>query len=157
MKRNMLEQCELFKLIPKDKLSRIFKNHKTVGAECDYTFLGFEEVYKAVTMFVPKSRVIIDLGCGYAFQAWCFQDYRKYIAVDYWDMAYRVIKELDIKNALFCEMSIQDFIKDAFPQMGYALDEVFAICSYVEDDNAREMVRKSFPHCLVYYPTGKEI
>lgn len=50
-------------------------------------------------------------------------------------------------------MSIQTFIRDVFPTLGYNLDKVFAICSYVPDGNARKMVRKFFPYCLVYYTT----
>lgn len=149
------DACELYRLIPKDKLSRIFETSQTVGAECDYTFLGFEEVYKAVTLFVPKNRVIIDLGCAYAFQACYFKDYRKYIAVDngFYD-ARMIIDELEINNAEFLHMSIQTFIKEVFPTLGYWIDEVFGICSYVPDESAREMVRNFFPHCLVYYPAG---
>lgn len=70
----MIEHCELFNLIPKEKVDRVFQTSQTVGAECDISFLGFEEVYKAVTMFVPKSKIIIDCGCAYAFQSWYFKD-----------------------------------------------------------------------------------
>lgn len=150
----MNKPCELYQLIPRDKLNRIFEMSDTVGAECDYTFLGFEKVYQAVTLFAPKSKVIIDLGCAYAFQSWYFRDYRKYIGVDVWDSAELTLKELEIDNAEFYHMSIQDFINKQFFKLGYKKEEVFAICSYVPDNDAREMVRKFFPHCLVYYPTG---
>lgn len=146
----MPEPCELFKLIPKEKINHVFQTSQTVGMECDSGFLGFEKVYKAVTMFVPKNKVIIDCGCCYAFQSWYFRDYRKYIGID------RYICENDVletENSEFYFMSIQDFIKDIFPTLGYDLDDVFAVCSYVPDDNAMEMVRNFFPHCLVYYPT----
>lgn len=151
----MNEPCELYQLIPKDKLSRIFETSHTVGAECDYTFLGFEEIYKAVTLFVPKNKVIIDLGCAYGFQAWYFRDYRKYIGIDN-DVCdcLDVLKELEISNADFYYLSIQRFIQGIFPALGYSFDEVFAVCSYVPDAKVREMVRKFFPYCLVYYPTG---
>lgn len=78
----MEKPCELFKLIPRDKLDRVFELSQTVVAECDYTFLGFENVYKSATLFVPREKVIIDFGCAYAFQSWYFRDYRKYIGVD---------------------------------------------------------------------------
>ena len=58
----MKEYCELFRIIPRDKIDEVFRTSKTVSAECDYTFLGFEEVYKAVTLFVPKIKVLLDLG-----------------------------------------------------------------------------------------------
>lgn len=146
----MREQCELFKLIPKEKIEHVFNISETVGAECDYTFLGFEKVYKGVTLFVPKSKIIIDLGCAYAFQSWYFRDYRKYIGVDN-GVCYSDV--LETKNSEFYFTSIQNFIKNVFPTLGYSLDEVFAVCSYMPDDNAREMARDYFPHCLIYYPT----
>lgn len=144
----MSEFCELFQMIPKEKIDNMFENSNTLGAECDYTFLGFEEVYKAVTLFVPKSKVIIDLGCAYAFQSWYFRDYRKYIGVDA-----HIADVLETENSEFHITSIQNFIKHVFPKLGHSIDEVFAVCSYVPDKNAREMVRNFFPHCLVYYPT----
>ncbi len=147
----MEEPCELFKLIPKEKIEHIFKISQTAGAELDYTFLGFEDVYKAVTLFVPKSKVIIDLGCGYSFQSWYFKDYKKYIGVDN-SVCYADV--LEIENSMFYFTNIQNFIKNIFPDIGYSTDEVFAVCSYVPDENAREMVRKFFPYCLIYYPTG---
>lgn len=150
----MCETCELYQLIPKDKIDKIFEISQTVGAECDYTFLGFDEVYKAVTLFVPKSKVIIDLGCAYAFQAWYFKDYRKYIGVDNSACdCLDVLKEFEMSNADFYYTSIQRFIQEVFPRLVLSLDEVFAICSYVPDEGVREMVRKFFPHCLLYYPT----
>lgn len=145
----MKEPCELFKLIPKEKIKKVFEASETVGAECDFTFLGFEDVYKAATLFVPKSRVIIDFGCAYAFQSWYFRDYRKYIGVD------NGVKKNDVlktENSDFYFMSIQNFIREIFPILGYMEEEIFAICSYVPDEEAREMVRKFFPYCLVYYP-----
>lgn len=149
----MAESCELFKLIPREKINKIFTTSQTVGAECDHTFLGFEEVYKSVTLFVPKDKIIIDFGCAYAFQSWYFRDYRKYIGVDNGSHdCLDVFKILEISNSDFYYTSIQRFINEVFPQLGYRKEEVFAICSYVPDEEAREMVRKCFSYCLVYYP-----
>lgn len=148
----MEKTCELFKLIPQEKIELIFRTSNTVGAECDATFLGFEDVYKAVTMFAPKSKIIIDFGCAYAFQSWYFKDYRKYIGIDN-SLCYADV--LKTGNSEFYFTSIQNFIKNTFPILGYSFDDVFAVCSYVPDESAREMVRKFFPHCLVYYPTRR--
>lgn len=145
----MDEPCELFKLIPREKINKIFTTSQTVGAECDHTFLGFEEIYKAVTLFVPKDKIIIDFGCAYAFQSWYFRDYRKYIGVD---NGVRCQDVLETENSEFYFMSIQEFIRKIFPILGYRKEEMFAICSYVPDEEAREMVRKCFLYCLVYYP-----
>ena len=146
----MTEPCELFKLIPRDKINRVFQMSQTASAECGYDFLGFEKIYKAVTMFVPRSKVIIDCGCAYAFQSWYFRDYRKYIGIDNGVCKSDV---LETENSEFYFTNIQWFIKNIFPTFGYSLDDAFAVCSYVPDDNAREMVRNFFPHCLVYYPS----
>lgn len=143
------EPCELFQIIPKEKIEQIFRTSNTVSAECDQTFLGFEDVYKAVTLFVPKNRVIIDFGCGYAFQSWYFREYKKYIGIDNTTCSFDVLKT---ENSEFYFTSIQDFIQNVFPKKGYEPEDVFAVCSYVQDVNAREMVKKSFPYCLVYYP-----
>lgn len=143
------EPCELFQIIQREKIEYIFKTSETVSAECDYTFLGFEQVYKAVTLFVPKSKIIIDCGCGYAFQSWYFREYRKYIGIDNATCSSDV---LETENSKFFFTSIQDFIRNVFPGMRYELEDVFAVCSYVPDENAREMVRNYFPYCLVYYP-----
>lgn len=146
----MVKHCELFQIIPREKLDEVFQTSKTVSAECDYSFLGFEEIYKAVTLFVPKNKVIIDFGCAYAFQSWYFRDYKKYIGVDCGVKPEDVLKT---DNSEFFFMTIQDFYRKSFPRLGYSLDDVFAICSYVPDDNARTLVRMCFPHCLIYYPT----
>lgn len=145
----MNNACELFQIIPKDKIDHVFETSRTVSAELDYTFLGFEDIYKAVTLFVPKSRVIIDLGCGYAFQSWYFRDYKKYIGVDIFTKKEDV---LETDNSEFYFMSIQKFINEIFPIFGYRKEDVFAVCSYVLDEEANKMIREFFPHCLVYYP-----
>lgn len=143
------ECCELFRLIPKEKIKYIFENSETCSAECDCQFLGFEEVYKAVKMFVPKEKVIIDLGCCYAFQSWYFRNYEKYIGVD---CGIRDNVVLHTKNSEFYFTSIQNFISEVFPKIGYKKENVFAICSYVPDEEAQQMVKEFFPYCLVYYP-----
>ena len=146
----MEECCELFRIIPRDKINDVFCISKTVSAECGHSFLGFEEVYKAATLFAPKNKVVIDFGCAYAFQSWYFRDYKKYIGVD---CGTRPEEVLRTDNSEFYHMTIQEFCRKYFPKLGYSLDDVFAICSYVPDDDARNLVRTYFPHCLVYYPT----
>lgn len=142
--------CELFRIIPRDKVCEVFRKSKTVCAECSHSFLGFEKVYKAVTMFVPKDKIIIDLGCGYAFQSWYFRDYKRYVGVD---CGVKPEDVLRLDNSDYYFMTIQDFCKKSFAKLGCNLDDVFAIASHVPDDDARTLVRTYFPHCLVYYPT----
>lgn len=144
-----MDGCELYKIIPRDKIDHVFEASERVGAECDFTFLGFEDVYKAVTLFVPKDKIIVDLGCSYAFQAWYFKDYKRYIGIDC-GIRDGVVLETDNSNFYFT--TIQDFIKNILPTLYYDLTEIFAICSYVPDKEARQLVRETFPFCLVYYP-----
>ena len=144
-----MHNCELYEIIPKDKIKHIVDASGTALAECDSTFLGFEDAYKAVTLFVPKDKVILDLGCSYAFQSWYFRSYKRYIGVD---CGIRDGVVLETENSEFYFMTIQDFIKNILPTLGYDLREIFAICAYVPDEEARQMVRETFPSCLIYYP-----
>ena len=161
------EPCELYTMIPREKIEKIFMESETASAELDYTFLGFEEVYKAATLFVPKNKIILDLGCGYAFQAWYFKDYRKYIGVDVFHGTEDILKILETGNSDFYHMTIQDFIqqyvreeREGFCEIKLpgmepqSIENVFAICSYVPGEYVRKLVRETFPYCLVYYPVG---
>lgn len=139
------EPCDLIKQIPKELIDKMFEN---ADIDVDYTFLCFEEVYKAVTEFVPKDTIIIDFGCAYAFQSWYFKDYKKYIGVEIQGNENSVLK---LDNSEFYFMSIQEFISE-FDKLGYDKEKVFAVCSYVTDKQARQTVRENFPNCLVYYP-----
>lgn len=137
---------ETFDYSRKD-LNTIAKNG--ASAELDFTFLGFEDIYKDVLNFAPKDKMIIDLGCGYAAQSYYFREHEKYIGVDACGNSDTVIHT---ENSEFYFMSIQDFIKDVLPVLGIDPKDVFAVCSYVPDKAARELVAGTFPYCRVYYP-----
>ena len=92
-------------IIPKAEVERVFSG--TAGAELDYTFLAFEEVYRGVPNFVPKTKTIIDLGCAYAPQAYYFTEYLGYIGVD---VSIPSI-HFETPNMALYEMSIQNFCK----------------------------------------------
>lgn len=113
--------------------------------EYDYQFLGFLDVYKAASMFIPKHKTIIDFGCYLSAQAYFFSDYKKYIGVDVVDL-----KRFTPENAEHYVCSIQNFILD-HPEFAND-DNVFAICSYVPDREAKNLVRNTYKNCLVYYP-----
>lgn len=118
-------------------------------SEYDSAFLGFLPVYKSVTAFVPKNKIIIDFGSNQAAQGIYFWNYNSYITVD---NSVPAEWRLRVINGIHFENTIQEFIQDVFPALEVDLNEVFAICSYVPDSEARELVRKTFPNCLVYYP-----
>lgn len=143
-----MKPCERFSLVPREKLDYLFE-HSGASAELDYTFLGFEDVYRDVLNFVPKDKTIIDLGCGYAAQSYYFRENEKYIGVDTCGNNDTVIHT---ENSEFYFISIQAFIKDVFPALGIDPTDVFAVCSCVPDKAARELVAETFPYCRVYYP-----
>lgn len=137
--------AEIKAKIPADEYEKIMSQYM---CEYEHDFLGFLEVYKAASLFVPKHRIIIDFGCYLSAQAYFFSDYRKYIGVDVVEL-----KRFSPKNAEHYTSTIQDFIWD-HPELAND-DNVFAICSYVPDFAAQELVRKTYKNCLVYYPCGK--
>ena len=128
--------------IPKKEFEEIMNQ---CMCEYEYDFLGFLEVYYAASLFVPKSRIIIDFGCYLAAQSYFFKDHAKYIGVDVVDL-----KRFNSGNAEHYICSIQGFIEN-HPET-LTDDKVFAICSYVPDFKATDLVKKSYKNCLVYYP-----
>lgn len=148
-KNNYEKCCELYKMIPQSVLDKLWDDNYLV--DLDYTFLGFEEVYRGVTQFVPKDKVIIDLGCAYGTQSYYFVAYKQYIGVDL-----RVLSPVKTDNSTYyIGITIQDFINKIFTTLNLDKEDVFAICSYVPDVEARELVAQTFPYHLVYYPSGK--
>lgn len=144
----MNNSCELFNLIPKEKLDYLFE-HSNAGGELDHTFLGFEKVYKEVLDYVPKDKIIIDLGCAYATQSYYFKEYAKYIGIDISGNPDSVIHT---ENSEFYFMTIQKFINEIFPSLNIDLNNIFAICSYVPDKEAQKLAENTFPYCKIYYP-----
>lgn len=141
------EPCDLFKKIPEHLIKEVFEKSPEASAELDYTFLGFEEIYQKVAKEVPKSMIVIDFGCCYAFQSWYFKNYKKYIGVD---ASVQSEERFKIPKSAHYDMSIQMYVKDGYLPMNK--DNVFAICSYVPDEEARKMVVENFPNHYVFYP-----
>ena len=134
---------EIKSKIPADEYNAVMNQCK---CEYEYDFLGFLEVYKAASMFVPKHRTIIDFGCYLSAQAYFFAEHSKYIGVDVVDL-----KRFTTDNAEHYICTIQDWIKQ-HPEMAND-DNVFAICSYVPDREAQDLVRNTYKNCLIYYPS----
>ena len=144
------DACDLFRIIPEDIIRERFQKSNTMGAELDFTFLGFEEIYQLVNKYVPKDKIIIDLGCAYAFQAWYFRDNPKYIGVD---NGVTINDTFDTGNAEYYLESIQDFLNNTMQALNIDKNDCFAICSYVPNSDARAIVAEAFPNnSLVYYP-----
>lgn len=112
--------------------------------EYDGDFLGFLNVYDAARSVAPKCMTIVDLGCYMAAQAVLFRDYSRYIGIDSCD-----VPMMRQGNAEYHVATIQDYLDTLDDTSG-----MFAICSYVPDEEARRLVREKFDDCLVYYPSA---
>ena len=112
-------------------------------------FLGFVNIYKPVSEFVPKNKIIIDFGCYIAAQSYLFKEHKAYIGVDTTELL-----RFTPKNAQHFVGTIQDFINNKAKELllKFSNLDFFAICSYVPDFEATEMVRKTFQNVLCYYP-----
>ena len=111
--------------------------------DIDGTFMGFMDVYKALSEIIPKHWTIVDFGCSYAPQCYYFRNHKGYIGVDS-----STPKRFEAKNTSHLYGTIQDFINTDVDS------PIFAICSYVPHFHAAELVRKNFKNCFVYYPEG---
>lgn len=151
-----MELCDLLEnhLIPKEEMDRVFTESYSASAEMDASFLCFDDQYREIRDNTSKDKIILDLGCAYAPQSYYFTDFKKYIGVDL-PMGFGDEIRFDrTENSEFYIMSIQDFIKDVLPTLPYDLETIVAICNYVPDEQAQQMVIDTFPNHYVYYPSG---
>lgn len=139
---------ELCSLIPDDEYHEVMSQDM---CELDSEFLGFVDVYKNLSRIIPKGSIVIDFGCYLAAQSYFFARHKMYIGVDVVSM-----RRFTPPNSVHYTMSIQNFIQIEVPKLFEEYDELklCAICSYVPDFQATEMVRKTFPNVFCYYPCG---
>lgn len=151
------EKIELSDEFYKHECKRIFEEYpeemeRVMGydkCELENDFLGFLHVYGTVE--VPRDFTVIDLGCSQAVQAQYFEHCERYISVD--DDC-PIEARFRQNNAEHYACSIQDFIRTELPKLienGLDLGKTFAVCSYVPDEEARELVAATFPFCRVVY------
>lgn len=143
---------ELFHLLPKDQIERVFKQDI---CDIDPTFMGFTNIYKNLSEIIPKHFTIVDLGCAYNPQCFYFKEHKKYIAVD---LGYTT-EMFKTENTQYFGDGIKHFIEETLPELKLKKDETFAICSYVPPWNGfeYEMVNKNFKNLFVYYPHNTQI
>lgn len=132
--RNILSE------IGNQEVNRLFSYEK---CELEYDFIAFLDSYADLKEIVPKDYTIIDLGCYQALQGHLFRDYAGYIGVD---MSIPIEYRLRQNNAEYYDCTIQEFIEHILPELNLDLKKAFAVCSYVPDMQAREMVRNTFPY-----------
>ena len=133
-------------LIPVEQLHRVFSQDM---CDIDTEFLGFTEIYLALSLIIPKHWTIIDLGCAFAPQAFIFRDHKAYIGVDMGDR-----ERFVAPNTTHYVMTISAFIEQHAPS--FDQDTTFAVCSYVppwHDDNMA-LARAAFKNVFTYYPSG---
>lgn len=136
----------LLRQIPKEQIDEVFNSK----VDIDFEFIGFTDIYEALSKIIPKHWTIVDLGCAYNPQCFYFKNHKAYLAIDIPDFT---IKRFKTENCQILEMTIQNFIvSPEFENLD--LRETFAICSYVPDDSARNLARQKFPNLYVYYPCG---
>jgi len=51
------------------------------GGDFDEGFLGFMGTYMHLARLIPLDRVVYDVGCAHAFQAWFFREHRGYVGI----------------------------------------------------------------------------
>lgn len=117
--------------------------------ELDCNFLGFVNVYKSLSLVIPKNSIVIDFGCNLAAQSYFFANHREYIGVDT-----VTEKRFCPANCVHYVTTIQEFIQQGgFSSMSAKENlQYFAVCSYVPDDSATELVRKTFKNVFCFYP-----
>lgn len=138
-----MKKAKLWNIIPlkevNEKLSQDY-------CELDLEFAGFEYQYRAVANNVPDDYIIIDFGCYMAAQSYLFCNHEAYIGVD----MVGDVERFATKNTTHYTMSIQEFIKKELPK--YKGKKVYAICNYVPDADARDLVTMALENFMVYYP-----
>lgn len=138
-----MKTAKLWDIIPVKEVNEKLAQDK---CELDLGFACFEEQYRAVANNVPDDYTIIDFGCYMAAQAYLFKNHEAYIGVDTVDYLERFATE----NTTHYVMSIQEFIKKELPK--YKGKKVYAICNYVPDEDARDLVTMACENFMVYYP-----
>ncbi|CAM5421007.1 hypothetical protein ATER59S_02396 [Aquamicrobium terrae] len=134
-------------LMPEDQADRVFGQDM---CDIDPTFLGFTDIYLALSHIIPTHWTVVDLGCAYAPQAHIFKNHKAYIGVDASDC-----ERFSAPNTTHYRMTIAEFIEHHAGALN--LDQTFAICSYVPPwygaDNLR-LARENFKNVFTYYPAG---
>ncbi len=138
-----LNECRRIFQEHSDELRRIAKYPEF---ELGIDFLGFLDEYASLP--VPEHFVILDLGCNHGVQGVYFESNNAYIGVDAgipseWRMQH--------SNAVYFDDTIQNFIRYTLPELNLDPECCFAICSYVPDEEAQQMVAESFPYHKVVY------
>lgn len=109
-------------------------------------FLGFLQEYADLN--IPDDFVIFDFGCYMGIQAQYFSEHAVYVGVDPAVPGEWRFRQF---NMAAYEMTAQEFIRNVLPDFDYNLSRCFAICSYVPDEDAQQLVAETFPYHKIVY------
>lgn len=135
-------------LIQSIGLCEIEKLLKWEFCEMSRDFLGFLENYVDLQS-IPNDFIIIDAGCGQAFQSYYFKDKKQYIGID---PAVPNEWRLKTDNSLHYYESMQTFVAKDFHGMKLDIDKTFVICSAVPDEGCAKVIEENFKYYRIVYP-----
>lgn len=139
------------KAYPKE-LKRVWAQIEDHG-DIDPTFVGFIDIYRHLSNIIPRNRVIVDIGCAYAFQAYYFRNHRFYVGIDPTPKEDR----FQIPNSIHHELLVQSSAYLMGLNYGVNCTEpLFAICSYCPDNRATKAMKEAFRDCFSFYPQQTE-
>ena len=150
-----------------EEYKRIY--NKVMGnGDIDPTFVGFIDIYEALSRVIPKHFTIFDVGCAYAFQAYYFREHVKYVGIDSapstdeeraqypYTECFDIDSRFQMPGSVYYPKSIhgtEDLFEIKEKEAGSG--PCFAICSYVPG-GVGGFVRHVFPNCFVYYPASSK-
>ena len=143
----MTQNERLRRMIPQEVLDPLLDQDL---CELDYDFLCFADVYAAVADVIPKNFIVVDFGCYMGAQAYFFQEHRGYIGIDDFDDWWAQGTQ---RFSTWNTTMVTGRIEDVVPVIADA-SYIFAICSYVPDEKAQQMVAEKYQNHLVFYPSG---
>ena len=123
------------------KNQAVYLLHRFGGGDIDDSFLGFLGTYHLLSQLIPEDRVVYDVGCAYAFQAWFFRRHRGYVGIS----PGTVNQRFTTGNTRHVECNIEDFKGSIDPLH-------FAIHNYCP--GGRKKVVELFTDLYTFYPKG---
>ena len=155
------EPCNLWKMYSEAELEWMFSENPLMSAEYDPTFLGFEDLYEAASVLVPRDAVIVDAGCCLGLQGRYFERFRDYIGIDLPDppqiagyppnkKAWELFKGFPGR---YIEGDATLVLSDMFIGTPRAeLERILVIVSAVPDERVYRTAERLFPNTLLWYP-----
>ena len=150
-----------------EEYNRVY--NKVMGnGDIDPTFVGFIDIYEALSHVIPKHFTIFDVGCAYAFQAYYFRDHVKYVGIDQSPSTdelraqypclecFDVDSRFQMPGAVYYPKTIlcaEDLLMIKEKEVGR--EPSFAICSYVPGV-VRHWTKQVFSNCFLYYPESSK-